>query len=524
MTFLLHQALDESARRYPDRAAFRYEGKSLCYEVLRLKSNGFSHLLAQCGVQRGDRVGLLLPKSLDLPVAVFGTLKAGAVHVPLDASFPAKRLAKIAREAGICTWVTAPSQQRLAQQLCELLADQVNHVIGCEVDSRNCRSQVARDDAMAETPVSVPLTGDDPAYLLFTSGSTGEPKGILHSHGSGLAYAELAAQTYGLSCDDRLGNFAPLHFDQSTFEFYSGPLSGSCTVMIPQAFAVAVESLAELIEKEQLTIWYSVPSMLIQLLERGVLEGRDLSTFRWVLFGGEPFPPKLLAELMQRMPKTRFSNVYGPTEVNQCTFHHLSIHSNLGESIPIGRTWPNAEHLLLDEEDNPVSDGEIGEYVVRTPTMMLGYWGSRISEEDAYFFRNEPGGRQSRFYRTGDLMKMSADGLLEFHGRRDRQVKARGYRVELDEIEATLCTHESVQEAGSYLVDDPNMGERLEAAVCLRPGAATDERLLKRHCAEYLPAYARPMKIHILPDLPRTRTGKIDRTALACGDAAGQPT
>lgn len=520
MSFLLHQVVDDSARRHPDRPAFRYENEAITYEVLRLRSNAFSQQLRQHGVERGDRVGLLLPKSLELPIAVYGTLKAGAVHVPLDANFPAKRLASIAREAGIRTWVVARSQQRLVQQLCKLLPDQTNRIIGCESEAENSVCQPPAPDALAQESASVTLTGDDPAYLLFTSGSTGEPKGILHSHSSGLAYAQLAAKTYDLNCEDRLGNFAPLHFDQSTFEFYAGPFRGCCTVMIPQAFAIAVESLAELIERERLSVWYSVPSMLIQLLERGVLEGRDLSAFRWVLFGGEPFPPKLLAELMRHMPKARFSNVYGPTEVNQCTFHHLSAESELGESISIGRTWANAEHLLIDEEDNPVSQGEVGEYVVRTPTMMLGYWGNRVSPDAAYYYRDEPGGRRSRFYRTGDLMRVSRDGLLEFHGRRDRQVKARGFRIELDEIESTLCAHESVQEAGSYLVKDENLGDRLEAAICLRTGADTDERQLKRHCAEYLPAYARPAKIHILPDLPRTRTGKIDRAALASGKPA----
>lgn len=520
MSFLLHQMLDNSARRYPDRPAFRYEGQSISYEALRVRSNAFSHQLRQCGVERGDRVGLLLPKSLDLPVAVYGTLKAGAVQVPLDANFPAKRLANIAREAGIRTWVVSQSQQRLAQQLCELLPDHPNTIIGCEIEAENGQGRLLSLESSAEEPVAAVLTGDDPAYLLFTSGSTGEPKGILHSHSSGLAYARLAAETYGLTCEDRLGNFAPLHFDQSTFEFYAGPSRGCCTVMIPQAFAIAVESLAELIEQERLTVWYSVPSMLIQLLERGVLKGRDLSAFRWVLFGGEPFPPKLLTELMHHMPNAHFSNVYGPTEVNQCTFHHMSVDSKMSDSVPIGRTWANAEHLLLDEDDNPVADGDVGEYVVRTPTMMLGYWGNRVSSDVAYYYRDEPGGRRARFYRTGDLMKLLPDGVLEFHGRRDRQVKARGFRVELDEIESTLCAHESVQEAGSYLVKDPTLGDRVEAAVCLRSEAAADERQLKRHCAEYLPAYARPMKIHVLPDLPRTRTGKIDRAALARGGTA----
>ncbi len=173
-------------------------------------------------------------------------------------------------------------------------------------------------------PDDVQRAGDDPAYIMYTSGSTGDPKGIVHSHSSGLSYALMAARLYDLNPDDRLSNLPPLHFDQSVFDYFSGCAAGACTVIIPEAYAEQLPaSLSELIQRERLTIWYSVPHALIQMLLHGVLGKRDLSALRCVLYGGEPFPPKYLTKLMAAWPEARFCNVYGPAEVNQCTFHFL---------------------------------------------------------------------------------------------------------------------------------------------------------------------------------------------------------
>ena len=218
------------------------------------------------------------------------------------------------------------------------------------------------------------MANNDPAYLLFTSGSTGQPKGILHSHHSGLAYARLAADTYGLSHNDRLANFAPLHFDQSTFDFYAGPLRGATTIMIPPGYAIATQSLASLMADERITIWYSVPSILIQLVMRDALVDKNLSALRWVLFGGEPFPPKHLKKLISILPEAQFSNVYGPTEVNQCTYHHVTKDWDTQTELPIGRPWSSTEAMVVDEQNQSLGPDNVGELLIRSPTMMLGYW------------------------------------------------------------------------------------------------------------------------------------------------------
>jgi acyl-coenzyme A synthetase/AMP-(fatty) acid ligase len=292
-------------------------------------------------------------------------------------------------------------------------------------------------------------------------------------------------------------------------------LSGATTVIIPEAYTKLPASLSKLIQDERLTIWYSVPFALIQLLLRGALESRDLSSLRWILFGGEPFPPKHLRALMQRLPQARFSNVYGPAEVNQCTYYHLNpISEDSNESIPIGVVWNNAEGLVLDNQDNVVLPGEIGELVVRTPTMMKGYWARPDLNQKAFYRRPVFDQYEDIFYRTGDLVQQQADGNYRFLGRKDRQIKTRGHRVELDEVENLLSTHSQIEEAAVYAVPDDEGSLRLEGAVLLRNNSECTEADLKKHLTGLLPAYAVPAKIQVVTEFPRTTSGKIDRRAL----------
>lgn len=264
-----------------------------------------------------------------------------------------------------------------------------------------------------------------------------------------------------------------------------------------------------------MTIWYSVPFALIQMLLNGVMEERDWSALRWVLFGGEPFTPKHLRALMQRLPQTRFSNVYGPAEVNQCTFYHVPAQpEDKDEQVPIGRVWANSEGLVVDENDQPVQQGDVGELLVRTPTMMRGYWGRPDLTERGFYRRKTLGYLEDIFYRTGDLVRELQDGELLFLGRKDRQVKIRGYRVELDEVETALSRHPQVDENAAYALPLADGNAVIEAAVILKPGASVTAMELKAHLATHLPTYAVPEKILLMSDFPRTTSGKIDRRAL----------
>lgn len=523
MHFLLPHIIDHSAAQFPEREAFRFQGQALTYAELQAQANQLAHTLIETGIKPGDRVGIYHSKSLVSAVAIYGIMKAGAAYVPLDPAIPPGRLRFILDDCDIRHLIT---EARLRRSLHKALDEggTLDYAIGMSVVAETPYRSLSWDE-VARRPVDTPavsLMEQDIAYIMYTSGSTGEPKGLVHTHASGLSYARMAAAVYDLQPEDRLSNFPPLHFDQSTFDYFSGPLVGATTVIIPEAHTRFPASLSELMAAEKLTIWYSVPYALIQLLLRGVLEDRNLESLRWVLFGGEAFPPKYLRALMAHWPQARFSNVYGPAEVNQCTFYHVPpLTADDDSPLPIGDIWPNAEGLVLDDDDQPVPPGEVGELLVRTPTMMAGYWNRPDLNAQAFYFRGRPGGGQARFYRTGDLVQLRPDGLYNFLGRKDRQVKIRGYRVELDEVEAALMAHPLVEEAAVFPVQAEDTQE-IQAAIIPKTGTTLKTSDLLAHLSQQVPRYAVPGHLLVRHDFPRTSSGKIDRRALQSEAMVGQ--
>jgi amino acid adenylation domain-containing protein len=516
MIYLLPHAVDQSANKYPDHEVMRFNGQGLTYAELARRSDNLAHVLVEQGVHKGDRVGIYLNKSLESAVAIYGIMKAGAAYVPLDPMAPIARLKLVVENCGIRHIV---SHQAKASAVQELLTEcpTLEFVIGVALAESAIRSipwEAVYDLSIGYAP-TIRMMEHDLAYIMYTSGSTGNPKGIMHTHYSGLSYARMAAHVYGVNASDRLSNHSPLHFDMSTFDYFSGPLCGATTVIIPEAYTKLPASLSKLVQDERLTIWYSVPFALIQMLLYGVMDQRDWSALRWVLFGGEPFTPKHLRVLMQCLPQARFSNVYGPAEVNQCTYYHVPPQpDDHDEQVPIGRVWENAEGLIVDETDQTIQPGEVGELLVRTPTMMRGYWGHPDLTERGFYRRRTLGYLNDIFYRTGDLVRELPDGELQFLGRQDRQVKIRGYRVELDEVETALSRHPQVDENAAYALPLADGSAVIEAAVILKSGAGVSEAELKTHLGAHLPSYAVPEKILLMMDFPRTTSGKIDRRAL----------
>ena len=222
---------------------------------------------------------------------------------------------------------------------------------------------------------NVTIVPDDLAYVMYTSGSTGVPKGLMHTHASGLAYAQLSVDLYSLTPSDRLANMAPLHFDISTLEYLAAPLAGARTVVVGEDVARFPASVTELMEKERITVWYSVPHAMVQMLHYGAVETRDLSQWRWMLLGGERIPVDHINAMMKLVPQIRVVNVYGPAEVNQCTHYELPRpYSTTSDTVPIGQPWADTEALVVDDALEPVATGETGELLIRTTTMMQGYW------------------------------------------------------------------------------------------------------------------------------------------------------
>jgi amino acid adenylation domain-containing protein len=517
--YLLTHSVDNSADRAPNAPAFALggEGQALTYAELARRTNTLANALRAHGVKRHDRVGILMNKSLELPVALYGTLKAGAAYVPLDPQAPPARLRAMVTDCGIRHIVTQPSKRQAIEHL---IATDVtlDCLYGIPVDTVRDVASLDWKDIDTGFPArspDIPALEDDLAYIIYTSGSTGTPKGIMHAHRSGLAYARLTSDLYDLRPEDRVSDHPPLHSDMSTLEYLGAPLAGACTVIIPEEYTKLPASLTKLVQDEAITVWYSVVSALIQMSTRGVMDQRDLSALRWVHFCGEPMPAKSLRTLMAMLPNAQFSNVYGPAEVNQCTYYNVPAPpASDAEPVPIGKVWSNTEALVLDEHDQEVSNGDNGELVVRSATMMRGYWNRPDLNARVFYTREVLPGYTEAFYRTGDLVKQNASGDYLFLGRLDRQIKTRGHRVELDEVEAAMNARVEIEESAAFPVPDEEIGNRIEAAIVLSPAHHIAESELMLHLKRTLPRYAVPTSINVLEAFPRTPTGKIDRPAL----------
>ena len=361
MLYVLPQAIDNAAGRSPDKEAIRCSGKSLTYEELALRSSSLARVLREQGVRRGDRVGIFMNKSIESAISLYGIMKAGAAYVPLDPFAPPARLSFVIKDCGIrCLISKADKLEAIKQMLTE--GAELDCILGVEevggLSVRFLSWEKIFDTPLLTNPYEK-LTEQDLSYILYTSGSTGTPKGIVHTHRSALSFALWGQDTYSLSSEDRLSNHAPLHFDLSTFDFFASAIAGATTIIVPEAITKFPTNLSKLIEEEKISVWYSVPFALIQLMQRGGLDSRDLSALRWILFAGEVFPTKHLRQLMSMLPGVRFSNLYGPTETNVCTFYHvLQLPEDSNETIPIGKPCANIEDLVVDLDDYPVVPGE----------------------------------------------------------------------------------------------------------------------------------------------------------------------
>jgi len=515
MNFLLPHAIDNAAERFPDNEAVRFSGENLTYAELARRANGLAHLLRDRGVKRGDRVGIYMNKGLESAVAIYGIMKAGAAYVPLDPFAPVSRIRYVIRDCNIKHIVTRDLKLDFSGLLDEPTG--LQSLLGASPRNEGMYDCVTWEEITAvatDIPPTISLVEQDLAYILYTSGSTGDPKGIMHTHRSGLSFALWGADTYALTHEDRLSNHAPLHFDLSTFDFFAGAQAGATTCIIPEAFTKFPTNQSKFMQDERISVWYSVPFALIQMMMRGALDSRDLSALRWLLFAGEVFPSKHLRNLMAMLPDTRFSNLYGPTETNVCTFYHVETPPETDEPIPIGEPCANVEALIVDADEQSVAQGEIGELLIRGGVVMRGYWGMPEKTEQGFYKRPSLGYLDDTFYHTGDLVQKLPDGNLKYLGRKDRQIKTRGYRVELDEIEVALLAHSSVEEAAVYPVSDGEGSNLIEAAVTAKDGAVLTAAILTNHVANRLPPYAVPVTIHLIDAFPRTSTGKINRRVL----------
>jgi amino acid adenylation domain-containing protein len=522
-TIHLAQLLDRAASRWPDRVAVEAEdGRTMTYAQLDRAADRLDARLARYGVGRGDRVGLMLPKSPEAVAAIHGILRAGAAYVPVDATAPVARGAGILADAFVKTIVIHASLVDSLRGAWPGPGPLPRLIVVGETADDECATW---DEVMADeapTPDPSPRFDGDVAYILYTSGSTGTPKGVTLTHQNALNFLDWCVSTFGPEPGRRFASHAPFHFDLSVFDLYASCRAGGTLVLVSESLGKDPVRLGDFLAERRIDVWYSAPSILGLLAEFGRLDRPEFPAPALVLFAGEVFPITQLKRLRTLWPSATLWNLYGPTETNVCTAYRIpaSIADDRTEAFPIGPVCPPLQARVVDEQGDDVPEGDEGELLIAGPGVMRGYFGRDDLTESAFI--EAPDG--TLWYRTGDLVADLGEGCFAYHGRRDRMVKKRGYRIELGEIEAALDRLDGISRAAVVAVPGES-GLTITAFVAMKPGQKGSIIAVKRHCTAHLPTYMIPDAIRFLPALPSTSTDKVDYpqlTAIASSPTASE--
>ncbi len=489
----LEQFLDASARRRPSHPAVEEAGHAITYQDLAALSDQVRDHLRRMGVGPGDRVGIYLRKSIDSVAAIFGILKACATYVPVDPLAPASRNAYIFNN---CSVRTAIVEDKFAGGLREEMAklgDVPPLVSTAGIGGGKPLREATRSQGVGEPALSTAVAGPKPndlAYILYTSGSTGQPKGVMLSHRNGISFVDWCSEALDPRESDRFSSHAPFHFDLSILDIYVPIKHGATLVLISEEVGKSPTLLAELIAERRISVWYSTPSILSLLAQFGDLPSRNCSAIRIIHFAGEVFPVKHLRALQALLPRRRYFNLYGPTETNVCTFHEVPspFSDDRTEPFPIGKACSHLKGKVVDENGREVGSGEEGELCISGAGVMHGYWNR--PEQTAQAFLEDA--TDERWYKTGDLVVEDSNGDYIYRGRRDRMIKKRGYRVELGEIEACLYRHPSVKEVAAIAILDEENGVLVKAFLSTHDGNRMSLIALKQFCSALLPPYMVP--------------------------------
>jgi amino acid adenylation domain-containing protein len=512
---LHHYTLAAAAGSGERTAIVEGTGRSVSFSELARISEMLRDRLTALGIRRGDRVGVYLHKSADSVAAMLGALRAGAGYVPVDPGAPARRNAFIFANSGAKVVIV---EARFAAALRSELAGAdaqpelivLDGVGGGEPLKTRLKAINAANPAPSTTDAKV--DGDDLAYILYTSGSTGRPKGVALTHRSACSFVDWCSETFEPTACDRFSAHAPFHFDLSIFDIWVSLKHGATLVIIDEHLGKDPAGLAGFIAEQRISIWYSAPSILSLLAQRGNLLDHDYRNLRMVLFAGEVFPVTHLRALKRLWPRPEYYNLYGPTETNVCTFHPIPsiVPDDRSEPYPIGKVCAHLRAMVVDDNGRCLPDDAEGELCIAGPGVMAGYWA--LPEMTERSFLTDSDG--TRWYQTGDIVAHDQRGDFKFLGRRDRMVKKRGYRIELGEIESCLHNHDEVREAAVVAIADEDAGLRVQAHLGTENGKRLSLINLKQFCSEHLPVYMVPDSFVFHDTLPKTSTGKIDYQAL----------
>lgn len=488
--------LEATAARLPDKTAF-HDGKTgLTFAQVSRAARGIGTFLAQKGVERGP-VAVFMERRPETAAAFFGVVYGGCFYVPMDDAMPASRAEQI--------FQTLQPRAVLCSEKTRAAAEQTTR--GAPVyDYADAAAAEPNEAALAR--IRGAQIDTDPLYIVFTSGSTGVPKGVAASHRSVIDYIEQLCAVLGFSENTVFGSQTPLYFDACLKELYPTLKFGATTYLIPKSlFSFPVRLMEALNEHKVNTICW-VASALALVSGLGTFREIVPEYLHTVAFGSEVLPARQLALWRGALPNARFTNLYGPTEATGMScYYHVDRDFAPDEPIPIGRPFPNTGLLLLTEDGRQAAPGEVGEIVLRGSCLALGYY--RAPEQTAQGFVQNPlqNAYPEPVYRTGDLARYNEQGELVFVARRDYQVKHMGHRVELQEIEAAALRHPGIQAACAVY-------EAEKDRIFLYYTGDAEEKETAAVLRQCLPRYMMPGRIRQLAVMPRTPNGKIDRKTL----------
>jgi amino acid adenylation domain-containing protein len=494
----IEAAFELQAARTPGSPAVLFQNKQLSYKQINEKANRIAHYLIKRGVRPGDLVGVSFERSAQMVIALLGVLKAGAAYVPLDSSYPPQWLSFVVEDSQLWGVVTdSVTRNRLPAKFLNVVT------VDADAELINACS--------SDTP-SLSLARDERAYVLYTSGSTGTPKGVEGTHRACLNRFAWMWRAYPFQVGEVCCQKTNLGFVDSVWEIFGPLLAGVPNVIIPQATLRDPEALLASLARERVTRIVLVPSLLRMLLEHAPQLGERVPELKLWTCSGEVLPTDLVERFRAGFPAATLLNLYGSAEVAaDVTWHQVTDEDLRANSIPIGRPISNTQVYILDGKRNPVPIGVRGEIYVGGDNLARGYWRRAELTAEGFVANGVAPERSPRLYRTGDLGRFKVTGEIEYLGRIDSQVKLRGMRLELGEIEAVLTSHPGVRDAVVALTADQ---QQLAAYLTVDNGQALSAGELRRYLRARLPEHMVPASYRRLEQWPLLPSGKVDRTAV----------
>lgn len=492
--------LDTAAKVYGRNIALEDSQGEMTYEELRRLARKAATTFLKKKLKRGQPVAVYLPKSNACVVAFYGALYSGVPYAPLDFTAPAERIRRTLENLRPSFLVTDEEGRGKLAGLdlsnCEII-DYVN-LIDTEIN-----------DALVNNATNATVD-TDPAYIMYTSGSTGVPKGVVIAHRGVLDYAAWIAETYAITEKTVIGLQSGFHFDNSVFDLYASVLTGAKVLIIPEILFMYPIKLMEFVKEKGVSCVFWVPTVMNSVANCGVLETIDLPDLKTVVFAGEVMPNKQLNIWRRCLPNCVYSNLYGPTEITvDCTCYMVDREFADSDPLPIGYERHNMRVLILRDDGTEAETGETGELCVIGSQLALGYWNA--PEETAKAFTANPLNKAfyEELYHTGDLAYKEADGLIQYVGRKDSQIKLRGNRIEMGDIENAARTVPGLTNACAVF-DAPN--EQIVLFVETRE--KLNKRMINLELGKQIPKYMLPGKVVCMEEFPLNANRKIDRVRL----------